>query len=466
MRETGAVPGLPRVFSMTFYWKKFLYCIPPALIAVPLGARLSVGLRGTTLLEVLFFCIALWTTGAVPKWLTSLFLLASFSMVSAVPIKMIFQFPLSDNFVMILLSFLFSQGLQNSQIFHTLIPVLQKKIRGTFSLAFSIFLCSLAMIWFVPQPFARIIIILQLYQTLFKSWNLSEKTCQVLCFNIINSSIFINCAFLRGDIILNNALVNISGIPITESIWMAWMLLPTLVFYIAGMALFYQVFRTDLKETAKLTVNGTIPDFSSDRGFPFPAALICGAAVLLWLTEPWTGISATGTILAADIIMALFGYLALKDLTCIDFELMIFLSAAFSIGPVMKESGIAPKLFAILLPLLPKTPDVGFMITLILVSIILHSMLGSCVTALSVMIPSITLLCQDEISVLPIMFLSFLSITCQYLLPLHNVSVMVGAGKGGYSEHTVLRWGVALTCYILLAFPLFYSGYWLLTGRL
>lgn len=464
MREAGHFPGLPYVISMTFSGKKFAGCVSISLIAVPLGIHLSIGLRGTALLTVLFLCIGLWITEAIPKWLTSLVLLASFSLLSTVPMKKIFQFPLSENFAMIILSYLFSQGLQNTRMFDKLLPILQKSIHNTFTLAFSIFLCSFSMIWIVPQPFARIIIILQLYQTLFQTWTLSEKTCQILCLGIVNSSIFINCAFLRGDIILNNALVNTSSIPITEAIWMDWMLIPTLGFYTTGMALFYWTFRKDLSETAKLTADNSAPALEKKQTFHIPAAVICGAAVLLLLTEPWTGIPAAWTVLAADLVMGALGYLKPEDLKSIDIKLIVFLSAAFSIGPVMVDSGIAQSLFQRLLPLMPQTFNPAFIILLILASIILHLILGSCITMLSIMIPSIPLLCQGKIPELPVMFLLFLSIACQYLFPLQNVSIMVGAGKGRYSEHTVLRWGVVLTVYILFALPVFYGGYWFFRG--
>lgn len=439
-------------------------CIPAALLVLPLGMRLSLGLRESALLAVLFLCIVLWATGAAPKWLTALFLLVSFALISAVPLEKILQFPLSKNFSMILFSYLFSQGLQNSRVFELLLPVLQKRIRGTFTLAFSIFLCSFCMIWIIPQPFARIIILLQLYQTLFQAWGFSKKSRQILCLGIVHSSIIINCAFLRGDIILNYALVSTSGFPLTEKIWTDWMLLPTIVLYIAGVVLFFLVFRKDLAEIAPLIAR---PIFCAPpTDVKFSAIIACTGTVLLWLSEPWTAIPASATALAGSAAMAVLGYLKREDFKCIDLCLLIFLCAAFSIGPVMTDSGIAAKIFELLLPLLPKTFTPIFVISLILISMLFHLILGSCVTALSIMLPGIVLLCNEDFPMLPIIFITFLSVVCQYLFPLHNVSIMVGAGKGGYSDYTVFQWGLKFTLLILFAIPAFYGGYWYLKGFL
>lgn len=449
------------IASMNVCWKKFVSCLLAPFLLLCLRQYLTLGIQESIVLATLLLTIGLWITGAVPKWLSSAFLLLVFSFARSAPLNKIFQFPLSENFIMIVFSDLFSQGLQNSGIFEILLPVLQKRIHGKISLAGTIFVCSLCMIWIVPQPFARIIILLQLYTTMFQIWGFSEQTRHILCFWIVNSAIFINCAFLRGDIILNYALLNTSGLPLTEKVWMQWMLVPTFIFYVLGLLLFFLLFHTQLGELRGLDGKAFVPQ---TKKMDASAAVIGCITVVLWLTESWTGISAAWTVLGASVAMFATGLLKKSDLKSVNIELMLFLSAAFSIGPVVTESRIAQRLFNMLLPFLSKRFSFSSMIVLLVLSILLHMILGSCVTALSVAVPGLLIVCQETMPAYPVAFIAFLGIVVPYLFPLHNVSIMVGAGKGGYPDDIVLRYGTALTAYVICAIPIIYGGYWSLCG--
>lgn len=447
---------------MKILWKKLVLCALSALAFLCVLLPVT-GLRQAGLLAVLLLTILLWITNAVPKWLSSLFLLLMFSLLSSAPLRRVVQFPLSKNFLMVVFSYLFSEGLKNSGLFYCIVPWMQRCIKGVFSLLLSVLLLTFIMIWAVPQPFARIVILLQLYTALFRVWQLPEKTTHILCFGIVNTGILFNSAFLRGDIILNTALLNVSSLSMSELLWAQWMLVPTLLLCVLGTALFYAVFYKELlplRQLRRCDVIGAAAPLSS------PALVISVVTVLLWLTESWTGIPSSYTVMGASAALALCGLLHIRDLRCINLELMLFLTAAFSIGPVMTADGIADRLLDLLLPLLPKTFDICFAVILVVCCMILHMVLGSCVTAISVAIPAVILLGQASMPVYPLAFLAFLAIVGQYVIPLHNVSLMVGQGQGNYSQGEVVRYGSALTALEIVALPVLYLAWWRIAGLL
>lgn len=89
-----------------------LTLIPALLILVfrPLGFSL----QQSGILSALVLTILWWVTGAVERTIASVFLLAVFLLASGAPAATVFSFPLSENFIMIAVSFLFSQGISNS----------------------------------------------------------------------------------------------------------------------------------------------------------------------------------------------------------------------------------------------------------------------------------------------------------------------------------------------------------------
>ena len=446
---------------MKIRWKQLFLSLLVSIVFLCFGLSTEMYWRNVFALAALIFTIGLWMTDAVPKWISSIFLLFAFSMLGSAPIKKLFQFPLSQNFLLIVFSYLFSQGVKNSGLFEILLPVLQRYIKGRLTLLLSVNICAFIMIWIVPQPFARIVLLLQLYSSLFDVWGLNTNVRQILCFLVVNAMILLNCALLRGDIILNEALLTVSHLPLTELTWGQWMFIPTLLLCLVGTLLFDLVFRRELRQ---LHFFGDKKTTANKKPLNRKALLIIAGTIVLWLTEPITGISGVIVVIAACVGMTACGILHLQHLKCINFELLIFLTAAFSIGPAMTHSGIAQQLCELLLPALPKTFNLPFAFLLMVCSIALHMVLGSCVTAISIAIPALMILCQPPIPTYPVAFLAFLAIVTQYLVPAHNVSLMVGAGTANYTSEMVLKYGTALTICEIIMIPIIYLSYWNIAG--
>jgi hypothetical protein len=83
--------------------------IAPLLIILirPIGLNLNQSI----VLATLILTITWWSTGVVDKLYASIFMLVMFSIFGQTPILRIFAFPLSETFVLIVLSYIFSQGI-------------------------------------------------------------------------------------------------------------------------------------------------------------------------------------------------------------------------------------------------------------------------------------------------------------------------------------------------------------------
>ena len=160
-----------------------LTLVLPALILLlrPLGFTL----QQSVILAALVLTILWWVTGVVERTAASLFLLAAFLLCSGAPIQTVFSFPLSENFVLITVSFLFSQGISNSGLPGKLLqPLLAHFARSPGRMVLSLLLSAAAMMFLIPQPFSRIIILSLIYREYFARINLSEPLRTALLFGL------------------------------------------------------------------------------------------------------------------------------------------------------------------------------------------------------------------------------------------------------------------------------------------
>src|SRR6056297_526574 len=221
--------------------------IVPLLIILirPLGLSLNQSI----VLASLILTISWWTVGVVKKSYASLFLLGMFTIFGNTPLTQIFNFPLSEIFIIIIFAYIFSQGISNSKLAQKLLePYLYKYGNSYIKLMVIILILQFLMIFIIPQPFSRIIILSIIIREFFKGINLNQKSQSTLMFWLHTSSVFINMTMIKGDLILNNALLNIANINLTEATWIKYMAVPALIFYFISAAGFIFTFNKDLKK--------------------------------------------------------------------------------------------------------------------------------------------------------------------------------------------------------------------------
>lgn len=414
------------------------------------------------ILAAILCAVIWWVTGLVERTLTSILLLAVICLSGQVPAQTVFSFPLSENFWLILFSFLFSQGIANSGLPDKLVlPLLERWANSGRRLLLSMLVLPLVMILIIPQPFSRVIILSLLYERYFDRLDLPEAIRRPLMFGVYAFSIGVNMMFLRGDIILNGALLSISGVSLSEGEWIRYMALPSLILVLALAALFGLVFRDALRQFPR---GGTPVSRSPLTSAERVRLVFLAVVLLLWAVEDLHGISGTYIVIAATALMLPLGMLRLRtDLKSINVKLMVFLTAAFSIGGSLKACGAADRLFSPFAALLPQSFSLRYAVVVMVAAMALHMLLGSNVTTLSVVVPALM-----SISVIPqvnvLLFLIYISACGHYLLPFHSVLLLLGEGKSYFSSKEILRFGLPATLVLVGAVFLLYLPWWRLLG--
>ena len=432
------------------------------LLVQPLG----MDLRQSTVVSALLMVIIWWSTGIVKSIPASLFLLAVFCLVSAAPLTTVFTFPLSENFFLITLTYLFSQGIANSGLVDKLFePVLLRFSNTPIKTLFAIIVMYTITIYMIPQPLARLIIVAMLFHRFLYKTTASEETKSVLMFACFIFYAVVNMATKNADIIMNNASVAFAGLDITDGQWITYMAVPVILYGALILVLFCLLFRKHLLGI-KLTIaehKGEKSKLSLNKNEKRTLAVII-LTVILWMTGSIHGINATIITLCSALVFFALKVLCKKDFKAIDVTTLIFLTAAFSIGGVMKACGAADIVFSRLQVLFPKEYSPLYLIIMILVGMLMHLILGSNTTTLSVVIPGLTVICGNVLPPEIIMFVAFNSVAFHSILPFHSAAIMIGASNGYFPAKYVARLGIPVTLLIFISTLFIFVPWWKFLG--
>ncbi len=445
--------------------KLILSLIAPICILIlrPLG----LDMRQSGVIAGVLLAIIWWSADIVKKIPTSIFLLAVFCLVSGAGAEQVFSFPLSETFPMLVVTYLFSQAISNAGILEKVIePVLFKFVHTPVQCIAATVIVFFLMVYVIPQPLARLIIVAAVFDRFLKETNLSDETRSVLMYGVFLFYAVVNMSSKDADMIMNHVAAEYSETEITNWAWMQGMFIPTVVICLVIILLFVFLFRKQLmgdrisvstQEKREKTV------FSRQQK---TAAVIISVTVILWMTSGLHGLNNTVVTLAAVICLFAVKILKPADFRAIDVTTLIFLTAAFSIGGVMEACGAADKVFGLFKNVFPDGFSTEYALIMIGISMALHMILGSNTTTLSVVVPGMMILCGQYVPSPVIVYVAVISVSFHAILPFHSVSMMIGASDGYFPSRYVTRFGVPATFLVYAAVIAVYIPYWKLTGIL
>ena len=435
-------------------------------LAVFLLRPLNMTVHQSAVTAVLLLVIIWWCTDLVNKTLASGVLILFFLLFSGAPTRTVLSFPLSSTFLLIALTYLFSRGVTNSGLADQFFEPLLRKVGSTpvktimFGAAMLV-----TLIYAIPQPLARLIIVADIIKTYLDKTDADDGTKSVLLYSIFFLYIFINMMTMNADIILNTTAVTVAGLEMSDVQWIKYMAVPSLLYTAAALALFCWVFRKNIKGK-RITMASKSEAVAESKPKGKITAVLCLVIVtmILWLTEPLHGIPNWTVTLVSVIVMYAMGELKVEDLRAIDVNMLIFLTAAMSIGGVMSANGTADCIFSKLKLLIDGSSRYHAILTIMLMTICMHMILGSNTTTVSVVVPGVIYMCQGILSAETVLFVVYITSVTQWLFPFHSVGLMMGVSKKYFSSKHILIMGIPLTFLVFLAVFILYIPWWNVLG--
>ena len=439
-------------------------CVVLPLLTVLLNP-LALATVQNLLLAAIVLGIALWATELADRTLVSVALLVIFAATAApagVTMQRIFSFPLSANFLTIVSSFLLSAGVVNSGVAKKLAnDFLNRYCSNLVHLVIAAGLLNALLAAVIPQPVPRITLLGSIYFVLLKEQNVTAEQRRAVLMSVFVMATSTAMILKNGDVVLNAAALSINNVDLTQMEWLRYMTLPSILasVLLAAVYIFYQKKHLhasivmDRSKSEPLTRQGKI------------TCLLMVIIVVLWVTESVHGISQAYVSLAGVAIMFLLGILKTPDLKSVKIGLLLFLTAEFALGNVLADSGIAASISGILLRVMPASDNIYLPLLLLTLSIyVLHTLFGGAMGALAVSLPIVNALWGNVLGPEVISLTALVLVTCHYVFPYNQMTILVGYGQKYYEFRDVMRFAVVLTILVTVMIFGIYLPWWKLTG--
>ena len=422
---------------------------------------MSMTLSQSIILGWLLLTIVWWVTEWMHKNYACFFLLIVFMIFGDTPFKSIFVFPFSDSFILVVASYMLSQGIVNSGVAERLSGfILSKYCDNSRKLVIMSFILGIILIFVIPQPFPRIILLASIYISFLNKSGVDAETKKVLLFSIFVASTVTSMMFLNGDVIINYAVMKLGGVVFTNIEWIRYMVIPTFITTILVAMAFLYMFRDYLK--------GSFTNIEKEKlrfsKYGTRALAIMGFIIMLWLTESYHGINSAHVALIGVGLMLAAKVISWKALKAVNVSLLIFLTAQFSIGNVLIASGVAEQLSRAVIKFFPSPESILYVPFVIFLIMVLHSIMGGLVTSASVLIPMLITITAGILPSQFIVLLTLVSVCIHYILPFQHATIMIGYGNGYYENKHTVKLGVMLTMITFIAALFIYIPWWKWTG--
>ena len=177
-------------------------------------------------------------------------------------------------------------------------------------------------------------------------------------------------------------------------------------------------------------------------------------AIALWLTVSGDYIGWVTLAIGVSLAMPIIGeVLTPASWNAVDIKSLMFLTAAMAVGSVGGATGMNAWIADVVLP--SSVPENIFLFALLVaaLSMIIHMFMGSVMAVLGVCVPAfISFAAGSSVSPLAVALIVFTSINIHYILPFHNLPILIGEGKdaGGYTSKEAMRMGIPLTAVVFI----------------
>lgn len=339
------------------------------------------------------------------------------------------------------------------------------------SIIISIFMLTFILSVLIPHPWPRAFLIMSVMAVIIKSGNIPREDAVKIGFTVFAASVPVSMIFLTGDSVINVLAAQATGQSIGWIDWFIYMGPPNIVSSILTCALILFLFKpSQAVNINKDEIRAKLAAMGSFSPMEKRAAFWITIAILMWITDSWHGIHIGWVTLFIAMAMAMpvvGGVLTPKDWGGVPIHVLIFLTAAMTIGGVGGITGMNTWIAKTILPSeVPTNPYIlaTFIAT---VSIVIHMALGSVIAVMGIAIPALLLftLPMGLNPVIPV-FLVYTAIGIHYILPFQHLNMLVGLGEenGMYTQKEVMRLGIPLTIVVYITCVLIEVPYWQMLG--
>ena len=328
-----------------------------------------------------------------------------------------------------------------------------KFVKSAKSLILSIFALTFVLALLIPHPFPRAFLILAVVSVIAESAGYGEDDRGKLGFLIFAAAVPCSMFFMTGDSTLNPLVASYGangGAAIGFVDWFIYMSLPMVVATLCTIVLALALFKPskelvyDREEVlAKQAALGKL----SEKEIRTIVWLVI--AIALWLTVSGDYLAWVTLVIGVLMAMPVIGeVLTPASWSSVDIKTLMFLNAAMAIGSVGGATGMNAWIADVVLPsTVPANPYL-FALLVCALTMVIHMFMGSVMAGLGICVPAfLTFIQGTSVTPIAVALIVFTAINLHYILPFHNLAILVGEGKdaGGYTSKEAMKMGIPMT---------------------
>ena len=328
-----------------------------------------------------------------------------------------------------------------------------KFVKSAKSLILSIFALTFVLALLIPHPFPRAFLILAVVSVIAESAGYGEDDRGKLGVLIFAAAVPCSMFFMTGDSTLNPLVASYGangGAAIGFVDWFIYMSVPMVVATLCTIVLALALFKPskelvyDREDVlAKQAALGKL----SEKEIRTIVWLVI--AIALWLTVSGDYLAWVTLVIGVLMAMPVIGeVLTPASWSSVDIKTLMFLTAAMAIGSVGGATGMNAWIADVVLPsTVPANPYL-FALLVCALTMIIHMFMGSVMAGLGICVPAfLTFVQGTSVTPIAVALIVFTAINLHYILPFHNLAILVGEGKdaGGYTSKEAMKMGIPMT---------------------
>lgn len=320
------------------------------------------GSAETRAAAVILLAIGLWATGWLPEWLTA-FVFFTLCMVAKVaPPSDVFAGFASSATWLVLSGVVIGAAIRHTGLGDRLAESLAPLIGKSFAKAvIAVTLFGVTMTFAMPSAMGRVVLMLPILIALARHLGYAEGTRGQV--GVVLAGLF--GTYLPASAVLpanvpNNVFVGtVEAVLGNAPAYGQYLLLHFPVLGIAKTLILIPLLIVLYRDTPRAETSGTPVGTTTTTAGEIHLALLLLAAVALWATDRWHGISAAwvGMIVAVWCLFPASGLLRPKPFQSLGFEPVFYVSGIVGMGAVADHSGLGTRIAEWLLSILPLAPD-------------------------------------------------------------------------------------------------------------
>lgn len=422
----------------------------------PLGAGLPIA--GQHCLALSLLAVTWWAFGVLHPGYTSLILLVAWVITHTAEPAVVFRLWTTPLMYLVVGGYLIAAAVEGSGLGKRIAYYFTLKFVNTYnSIIAACYILGFLLSIMIPHPWPRSFMIMAVMAIIIRSAKLEPKYAAQIGLTAFAASCPTSMILLTGDSTLNVVAMNFAG---ADPSWMKWILymgvpgvLTSVLLFLLQIKFFpgpknFKVNKDEIRELAY----GLGPMTRNEKMTIFWV----GCAILFWMTDFIHHIHPGWIAIAAALMMTLPRVGAgLKPSAWgkVNLGTLFFLTAALGIGTVGGVTGMNKWIAAVVLPAHVPSNIFVFALFVTAFAIVIHMVLGSVLAVMGIVTPAIIAYTTGSgINPLVVSLLVYTVVNQQYLLPFHNMAILVGEGEegGGYGSSEVFKLGLPLTALIFV----------------